>query len=163
MYNVLNNAITQEIFTKIKNEFSHFEISEKNKYTEHRLRYGKIIKDIEIINYISKQLKKEILNILKEESKYNELYLSDVYLCIDDKDFHIPWHEDSSEKYISCILYCGQGFSGTSFLNKELKEIHVEPIDNKLIFFKGNKIIHCVKKSISKRYTLQFSYKYQNV
>jgi hypothetical protein len=160
MYNVLNNAISEELFTKLKKEFSNFEISEKYKYTEHKYRYGKIIKDIEIVNYISKKLKREILNILKEESKYNELFLSDVYLCIDDKDFHIPWHEDSSEKYISCILYCGEGFSGTSFFNKELKEIHIEPIDNKLLFFKGNKIIHCVKKSISKRYTLQFSYKY---
>lgn len=159
MYNVLNNAITTEIFSKIKNNFSNFQTSEKYQYTEHKNRYGKIIKDNEIVNYISKQLKEKILYILQEKTKYNELYLSDVYLCIDEKDFYIPWHEDSSEKYISCILYCDEGFSGTSFLNKELKETHIEPKDNKLLFFKGNKIIHCVKKSISKRYTLQFSYK----
>lgn len=159
MYNVLNNAITQEIFTKIKNEFSHFDISKEYQYTEHTNRYGKTLEDVEILHYISKTLKENVLNICKEQSKYTDLCLSDVYLCIDDINFYIPWHEDSSEKYISCILYCGEGFSGTSFFDNKLKEIEIEPLDNKLLFFKGNKIIHCVKKSISKRYTLQFSYK----
>jgi len=160
MYNVLNNAICEELFSKIKKQFRNLEISQKYQYTEHKNRYGKTLEDVKILYYISKTLKEKLLNILKEESKYNELYLSDVYLCIDDKDFYIPWHEDSSEKYISCILYCGKGFSGTSFLDDKLKAIEIEPLDNKLLFFKGNKIIHCVKKSIYKRYTLQFSYKF---
>ena len=149
MYDLLKN----KSFTEL--------IHNKYKYTEHNKRYGTSLqKDSDVFLYLSNNVKSLILKEMNEECYYDKLNLNDVHICVDDAFFKIGWHEDTHEKYISCVLYCGNGFNGTSFLNEDLKEHKVEAMSNRLVFFKSKKTIHCVKKNINKRFSLQFNYSF---
>lgn len=162
MYHIIDNILPQHLYDDLYNVIFEELLCENYKYTEHDKRYGKILsKDYDIYSYLSENVKSYILKQINEESNHNRLYLNEIYVCVDDANFSIPWHEDTHEKYISCVIYCGDQFNGTTFLNENLQEKNVDALHNRLVFFKSKKTIHCVKKQLNKRYTLQFSYSFR--
>ena len=160
MFKIIENILPTDIESAVRQLLKDDVILiSKNSYTEHKNRYGVKIYDNKILSFMKEYLKQVILQTLDEEHLHNKMLLSDVYACIDNNEFNVRWHEDSPEKYISCIIYFDEGYTGTTFLDENLSEHYCEPRNNRLLFFKTKNIIHRVKRGGSKRYTLQFSYR----
>lgn len=128
------------------------------RYTEHSGRYGSRISDPGIIEYMQGPLKAIVCEGLGWESSCPKLLLSEVWVCEDEPEFEIPFHVDDVYKQISCVLYMGSDFQGTSFMDISRGEITVEPKENLLVCFGSRGVLHRVKKTPCKRYTIQFHY-----
>ena len=144
-----DDILTDELLKKVDMYFNNPNVL-KNRYTEHEDRYGIKLKDETIKHFIDNEVKTLVLVTLKETDIFSKLTLSDIYLCVDYVGFSIPYHCDDIYKYISCVLYMGDNFSGTTFLGPFLKTIEIFPKRNRLLFFKSQNQLHCVKKSNEK-------------
>ena len=136
---------------------SLFESNFQN-YTEHSGRYGSRILDPETIEYLQGPGKEMVCHELGSKFHPADLVLSEVWACEDNGYFEIPFHVDDVYKRISCVLYMGEGFQGTSFLDISRGEITVEPKSNRLVCFESRGVLHRVKKNPFRRYTIQFHY-----
>lgn len=128
------------------------------RYTEHSGRYGSRISDPEIIEYMQGPLEAIVREGLGWEPSASKLLLSEVWACEDMPEFEIPFHVDDVYKRVSCVLYMGSDFQGTSFLDISRGEMTVAPEANLLLCFESRGALHRVKKTPSKRYTIQFHY-----
>lgn len=154
----IDNILDENVYLELKNMF-HINHDQFEKYTEHPGRTGLKIENQGIISIFNTKVKLKILDALHlDESLEHKLRVSMIYLCMDDVHFEIPYHYDDKYKYVSCVLYFGEGFSGTVFLKEYMKKELVEPKENRLVCFPSQNHIHCVPKSSKKRYTLQFHY-----
>lgn len=154
--NCIDNVLPTKLLDSVIKTLD--EISLENKYTEHIGRYGLEISDTDVLNYLSKNLRKQVSTKLKIKK---QLFLHKVWACIDEPNFEIPYHKDDIYKAVSCIIYLNDNFEGTTYLNDEFTPTTVQPKKNKLIYFLSNQVIHCVRKKPFKRYTIQFYYGYE--
>lgn len=151
---ILEDVLDDDMFERVMSLFEMEMFDDR--YTEHEGRKGLLIKDEEVIDYLNLTVKTKILEQLEQEEKRMEI--SDVYGCIDEKYFSIPYHIDDVYKYVSCVLYCGEGFKGTAFLGDGMKKSEIVPKRNRLLYFLSRDKIHCVPRGEERRYTLQFHY-----
>lgn len=156
MIKVIDNFLDSDVYYKLKSMFSSVHV-EFTKYTEHNGRTGFEITDKDIIDYFDGYLKRKIMEQLEYDD--NDIEVSAIYLCKDDVDFHMPIHNDDIYKKISCVIYFGEGFSGTVFLGDYLQKFTIDSIENRCVCFTSSNNLHYVPKSHQKRYTLQFHYK----
>ena len=135
---------------------SEFEAGSFERYTEHPGRYGARIRDPELLAFLDGEMKERVARALGEPSA--SLVLSAVWACADGEDFEMPFHVDDVYKRISCVLYMGDGFQGTSYVDMSRGELVVPPRTNRLLFFRSRKVLHRVKRNIFRRFTVQFHY-----
>lgn len=151
---LVEGALPDYLYERARSLFE----SSFQKYTEHSGRYGSRISDPEIIEYMQVPLEAIVRDGLGWNPSSSKLLLSEVWACEDMPEFEIPFHVDDVYKRISCVLYMGRDFQGTSFLDISRGEITVAPQENLLLCFESRGALHRVKKTPSKRYTIQFHY-----
>jgi len=152
---ILEDVLDKGMYERVLSIFEREELFD-DRYTEHKGRKGLLIEDDELINYLNITVKEKILEQL--DKKEEMMDISDVYGCIDERYFTIPYHIDDVYKYVSCVLYCGEGFNGTVFLGEGMKKSEIVPKRNRLLYFLSRDKIHCVPRGEGRRYTLQFHY-----
>lgn len=153
----LDGLIDKSVYRRLEEILKNEEEFEDD-YTEHQGRKGKKIGDSEIVQYFDSYVKEKILEQLDVKEA---LVVSDIYGCIDEKGFMIPYHTDDIYKLISCVLYCGEGFRGTMFLGDRMEKREIVAKENRLLYFTSRDKIHCVPKGDERRYTVQFHYRHK--
>lgn len=126
------------------------------RYTEHEGRYGVRVTHPEVLAFLSSALRRTIAEALGMDPE--ALALSAVWACVDEGGFSIPRHVDDVYKRVSCVLYMGENFEGTTYLDEGLRARVVTPEEGRLCFFESRGVIHEVRKSELRRHTVQFHY-----
>ena len=126
------------------------------RYTEHEGRYGARVAHPEVLAFLAGALRRAVAEALGMDP--GTLALSAVWACVDEGGFSIPRHVDDVYKRVSCVLYMGEGFEGTTYLDEGLRARVVTPEERRLCFFESRGVVHEVRKSELRRRTVQFHY-----